>query len=470
MEKCGLTRMPAVVAGPVAGRKYGWVILLLAVSLISVLVTPVSVPAQRMRMGNQAEAAIDEATKAAVIDSISKALNDVYVFPEVAEKMEKKLRANLRAKTYRKISTYQEFTSRLTEDLMDVAHDKHLRVLYSPERPPGYARGDSLTEDEQGALVERWAYENFGFAKLERLSGNIGYLDLRGFHDATWGGKTAVAAMSFLSNSDAIIIDLRRNGGGEPSMIQLISSYFFKEPVHLNSFYIRDEDKMRQFWSHAHVDGPRMTDTPLYVLTSANTFSAAEEFTYNMKNLKRATIVGDTTGGGAHPVRFIRFDDLKVSMSLPFGRAVNPVTGTNWEGTGVEPDIQVPEEQALDRAHLEALRLLVEKAGDAERQRELEWAIAALEAKMNPVAVTQDVLKAYAGVYGPRTITYEDGRLYYQRENNARMRMIPMSAATFMFDEIDFFRLEVETDPAGNPLGLIGRYSNGFTDRSPRTE
>ena len=213
-----------------------------------------------------------------------------------------------------------------------------------------------------------------------------------------------------------------------------------------------------------------MTDTPLYVLTSANTFSAAEEFTYNMKNLERATIVGQTTGGGAHPVRFVRFDDLKVSMSLPFGRAINPVTGTNWEGTGVEPDIEVPEEQALDRAHLEALRLLAENAADEQRRHELQWAIAAVEARMKPVVVAEDVMKAYVGVYGPRTITYEDGRLYYQRENNARMRMIPMSADTFMFDEIDFFRLEVETDPAGKPLCLIGHYSNGFTDRSPRTE
>ena len=129
MKQGGLTCAPAVGTGPMAGLRYGGLVLLFAVSLISVLVAPVSAPAQRMRVGNQPEAAIDDATKAALIDSISKALNDVYVFPEVAKKMEKKLRANLRAKTYRKISTYQEFTSRLTEDLMEVAHDKHLRVL-----------------------------------------------------------------------------------------------------------------------------------------------------------------------------------------------------------------------------------------------------------------------------------------------------------------------------------------------------
>jgi C-terminal processing protease CtpA/Prc len=334
----------------------------------------------------------------------------------------------------------------------------------------GFGRRDSLSEDEERELVECLADDNFGFTKIERLSGNVGYLDLRNFHDATWAGRTAVAAMNFLANSDALIIDLRNNGGGEPSMIQLISSYFFKEPVHLNSFYIRDEDRTQQFWSHAHVEGPRMTDIPLYVLTSCNTFSAAEEFTYNMKNLGRATIVGETTGGGAHPVRFVRFSGLKVGMSLPFGRAINPVTNSNWEGTGVEPDIEVPRDEALNRAHLEALRLLVDREGTEEKQRDLHWAIGAVEATMSPPDIRPEIMKSYAGVYGPRRVTYENGALFYQREGNPRIKMIPMSDDTFMFDELEFFRIEVETDTAGNPTCLVGHYANGFTDRTPRSD
>jgi C-terminal processing protease CtpA/Prc len=318
-------------------------------------------------------------------------------------------------------------------------------------------------------VLQDLAYDNFGFVKLERLEGNVGYLDLRAFQDARWAGETAVAAMNFLANSDAVIIDLRRNGGGHPSMIQLISSYFFDEPVHLNSFYIRDEDKWQQFWSHAHVEGPRMTDTDLYVLTSGQTFSAAEEFTYNMKNLERATIVGETTGGGAHPVRFVRFRNLKMGMSVPFGRAVNPISGTNWEGTGIEPHIQVPVDKALETAHVGALKKLAAEATDEGRKRDLGWATERIEARINPISLDMATKQKYVGTYGPRRIFLEDGELYYQREPSPRMRLVPMTANTFMFDEIDFFKLEVVTDQSGNPEALVGHYSDGHTDRSPRT-
>jgi hypothetical protein len=470
MRDYGLAYVSAPPVGARSTLEHGWLCPLLAVTLIVILTHPGGLSAQQPVAGNQGGAQIDDMTKAAIIDSLSKALNDIYVFPDVARQMEKKMRTNLRRHAYRDVTTYEEFTARLTEDLLETSHDRHLRVNYSPEPPPGLVEGDSLTEDAQRRMVEQFAQANFGFTRLERLAGNVGYLDLRGFHDAAWAGKTAVAAMNFLANSDAIIIDLRRNGGGEPSMIQLISSYFFEEPVHLNSFYIRDEDTIHQFWSHAHVEGPRMADTPLYVLTSCNTFSAAEEFTYNMKNLERATIVGETTGGGAHPVRLVRFADLKVSVALPFGRAINPITGTNWEGTGVEPHIEVPQAQALEVAHLEALKLLSDHAPDEGRRRELEWAIGAAEALINPPEPDPELLEVYAGVYGPRRITYQDRALYYQRESNLRMKMIPMSDNMFMFDEIDFFRVEIETDQAGNPTCIIGYYANGFTDRTPRTD
>jgi C-terminal processing protease CtpA/Prc len=193
------------------------------------------------------------------------------------------------------------------------------------------------------------------------LPGNIGYLKLNGFVDAQIAGPTAVAAMNFLANADALIVDLRDNGGGSPSMIQLLSSYFFEERVHLNSFYIRRTDEWEEFWTHDQVQGPRMTEMPIFVLTSGRTFSAAEEFTYNLKNLERATIVGETTRGGAHPVTgsTIPFDGFTIGMTIPYGRAVNPVTGTNWEGTGIDAHIEVPADDALDAAVREASRSIV---------------------------------------------------------------------------------------------------------------
>ena len=358
-------------------------LLYVALGLVLLSLGTGTARSQQIVVRQGAGESIDEKTKAAIVDSVSKALSEVYVFPDIAKKMEKQIRHNLKSATYKEISSYEEFANRLTADMFEIAHDKHLSVRYSPEEDLlSKVASDSLTDDEEEEVRKSLAYTNFGFMRLERLPGNVGYLDLRNFYDAGWAGETAVAAMNFLANCDAIIIDLRNNGGGSPSMIQLISSYFFDEPVHLNSFYIRDKDETKQFWSHAHVEGPRMSDVDLYVLTSGYTFSAAEEFTYNMKNLKRATIVGETTGGGAHPVRMVRFEGLKISMSLPYGRAINPVTGTNWEGTGVEPDVAVPGSEALETAHLDAMTKLAERVTDEEQKRNLEWAIQKVNAGM----------------------------------------------------------------------------------------
>jgi len=148
---------------------------------------------------------------------------------------------------------------------------------------------------------------------------------------------------------DAIIFDLRDNGGGDPKMIAFISTYLFGEATHLNDLYNRKEDSTTQYWTMPYVPGKRLTGKPVFVLTSKRTFSGAEEFSYNLKNLKRATIIGETTGGGAHPVSGHRVDD-HFMIGVPFAKAVNPISKTNWEGTGVEPDVKVPADEALDVA------------------------------------------------------------------------------------------------------------------------
>lgn len=410
----------------------------------------------------------DRATVTAIIDSVTAALNEIYVFPKVAADMEKHVRDRLKKKAYDKIDNLLDFTDTLTEDLLSVSHDRHLWVRWVPRDRYDLFKEDSLTDAEKQQRLRSEAYENFGFEKLEHLSGNIGYVDLRGFQDAEIGGATAVAAMNFLANCDAIIFDLRQNGGGSPSMIQLLSSYFFEEPVHLNSFYIRSEDTIQQFWTQAYVQGPKMVDVDLYVLTSSYTFSAAEEFTYNMKNMKRATIIGETTGGGAHPVDRRLFANLGVAVSLPYGRAINPITGTNWEGIGIEPNIKVPQEEALDVAKLEAMKKLAAKETDEDIKASLEWSIPILEAYRNPVTLDPALMTSYAGKYGPRTVTFEDGKLYYQREARPKYEMIPMSEDTFVFKELDYFRLKVVKDDQGNITHLEGQYSGGQRDESPR--
>src|ERR1041385_3540561 len=155
--------------------------------------------------------------------------------------------------------------------------------------------------------------------------------------------------MGFVAHTDAIIFDLRQNGGGQPAMVTLIASYLFDKPTHLIDIYNRKEDTTTQNWTLSYLPGPRLTKQPVFVLTSKRTFSGAEEFTYNLKNLKRATIIGETTGGGAHPVSPHRID-AHFMIGVPFARAINPISKTNWEGAGVEPDVKVDAADALQKA------------------------------------------------------------------------------------------------------------------------
>ena len=411
---------------------------------------------------------IDAPTQLEIIDSVTQALNEIYVFPDVAKKMEKHLRKQYKKKAYKDITSLTEFTQKLTEDLGEISHDKHLWVRYVPDEMMSMFEGDTLTDEQKRRELEDKRRDNFCFKEIKLLQGNIGYVDLRCFSDAGDAGPTAVAAMNFLAHTDAIIFDLRQNGGGSPSMIQLISSYFFPEPVHLNSFYIRKSDSTHQFWTQACVQGPRMTDVDLYVLTSSYTFSGAEEFTYNLKNMERATIIGDTTGGGAHPIDVKPFHNLNIGMSLPFGRAVNPVTGTNWEGTGIAPHIAVPQEQALDVAHLEALKKLMEKTEDPDQQAKYQWAIDGKQAKLNPVTVDVSQLQKYAGQYGPMKFWVEDGILYYQREDRPKYSLIPMGDDRFMLEGLDYFRIQFVEDANGDFNEMIGQYDNGRTDGHTR--
>ena len=290
---------------------------------------------------------LDAAERNRVIDGIAKNLKESYVYPDVAQKMEGAIRANQKQGAYDGITDPDAFADHLTKDLRAVSHDKHLGVNFSPVKLP--PEGDKPNPDDEARFRKMLERTNCSFEKVEVLPRNIGYLKFNAFADPTFCGATVVAAMNFLSHVDAIIFDLRENGGGDPKMVAMISSYLFDKPTHLNDLYNRKEDFTTQYWTEPYVPGNTLADKPAFVLTSKSTFSGAEEFTYNLKNLKRATIVGETTGGGAHPVMGHRIDD-HFMIGVPFARAVNPISKTNWEGTGVEPDVTVKAADALDKA------------------------------------------------------------------------------------------------------------------------
>ncbi len=422
--------------------------------------------------GQEAKAmALGASQKQAIVDEVSSLLNKYYIFPDTAMKMEEFIRGKLKSGDYDKIADAGEFARAVSQDLFAVSKDKHLAFAYAPERVAEYKRRQSRNEDEAKAARERMLAaekrDNFGFRKVERLGGNIGYLDFRGFVSAEQAGGTAVAAMNFLANCDAVIIDLRQNGGGDPSQIQLISSYFFREPAHLNDLYFRAEDRTENYWTLPYVPGPKPVDADLYILTSAATFSGAEEFSYNMKNLKRATLIGETTGGGAHPTRAMPVQE-KFVLNVPAGRAINPISKTNWEGTGVTPDIPIPAPQAFDKAYIMALEKLAAKASDPERKAELDWALTGQRAKLNPVHVDEKTLKTYAGFYGDQQVVLENSILQYQR-TGPKYRLTPLTATLFAVEGLDFFRIEFVVK-GGKVIELVEMYDDGERQPSPRTK
>ncbi len=412
---------------------------------------------------------INKKEQSEVIKAISEQLQDNYIFPKVADKMSSHLKKQQKKGNYKKITDPMEFANQLTEDLLSISHDKHIRVRFNPE---AIARqNQAVSEEQQKVLrqnqIEQAKRSNFGFNEVKILDGNVGYLDLRSFSDTSYAGETAVAAMNFLSNTDAMIIDLRQNGGGSPAMIQLITSYLYGvEPVHLNNFYWRPTDLHTQTWTLPHVPGKRSPETPVYVLTSSRTFSAAEEFSYNLKNLERATLIGETTGGGAHPGDTVNATD-RFQIWVPSGRAINPITKTNWEGTGVEPHIKVKQAEALNIAHIKALEGLIADSTDDDSKYSNKWVIDTLKAKESTLQLESSVLESYVGSYGPRVISLKDNQLYYQRESGTKYKLKAMSQNEFMLEGLSYFRIKLDVKD-DKVIALIGKYDNGTTDKNLR--
>jgi C-terminal processing protease CtpA/Prc len=230
--------------------------------------------------------------------------------------------------------------------------------------------------EELRRMREMGRVRNYGFQKVERLAGNVGYLELLMFSGDPDAQETAVAAMNFLGNVDALIVDLRRNGGGSPAMIQTLLTYLVapEDRLLFNTFFRRGEERIAQWHTSAYVPGRRLHGKPVYVLISNRTGSAAEEFAYDVQTHELGTLVGATTVGAANPGGFFRLHD-HFGAFIATGRAINPVTNTNWEGVGVKPDVAVAPEGALREAHVLALQKLIEQADDGEKRNALNAAL-----------------------------------------------------------------------------------------------
>ncbi len=349
-------------------------------------------------MPDDGSLAAEQLTSRDIVAKALALLRENYVFPELAGQVATAVEARLTAGEYDNLDEIT-LTELLTTHLQEASGDKHLRVRLGGgpgpgRRGPGRRAGDpdgaDTAEREGGKAPDRAArrlkmrqigqLDNFGIHRVERLDGNIGYLDLRRVPMPENAGQAIAAAMELVGGTYALIIDLRRNGGGSPHGVAFWCSYLLpEEPTHLNDIFHADTGETTQFWSLPYLPGSRYLDRPVYVLTSSHTFSGGEDFGYTLQALGRAEVIGETTGGGAHPTRPFPIS-AAVHIAIPFARSINPITGTNWQGTGVIPDTPVPADEAYRVAYAKALRHVAE-LGDvpprfADEARE---ALAALE-------------------------------------------------------------------------------------------
>ena len=296
-----------------------------------------------------------------VIEALISTLDRYYVIPEITSKIASSLRAKASTGKFDLMSDFKDFATALNNDLLQESRDKHLRIRYNPgEMDESDEDMDTtLTPEMLNQIRKDTEYKNFGFYKVERLDGNIGYMDIRSFVPTEVAGETAVAAMNFLANTYCLIIDLRKNYGGVPSMVDLICGYLFRPSVHLNSLYWRKNDTVEQYWSLPYVPGKHYGNKPVYVLTSNDTFSGGEEFAYVLQQRNRVIIVGERTKGGANPGMVIRITP-EFEAFIPMGRAIHPLTGTNWEGVGVQPDVETVGDNAFQVAYRKALSHIVD--------------------------------------------------------------------------------------------------------------
>ena len=352
--------------------KFKFLGLSLALSIIFVIGN-VTIVAQ-----DEPDMVIDKSVRDEVVKTLAKDLEEAYVFPDVGAK----IAAKLRSENYSGLTSARAFAEKLTKDIQSFNNDRHLRVRFMEQKiaPRENRREPTKAEIEQRLDFMRRI--NYGFDSVKRLSGNVGYIELRGFLTPNVGEETVAAAMNFVANTDALIIDLRRNGGGDPAMVAMICSYFFgDEKVHLNDLYWRQGDRTTEFWTNPKVLGKKYLNKPIYVLTSNRTFSGAEEFSYNLQTQKRGMIIGETTGGGAHPGGYFRLHD-HFRAFIATGRAINPITKTNWEGTGVKPDVEVNKDIALEVAKKKALKGILQNTKDPRTERAIKREIESLSKKI----------------------------------------------------------------------------------------
>jgi hypothetical protein len=385
---------------------------------------------------------ISEVEKQAIFKKAIVVMYENYIFPERVNKIEATIKKKFANKGYKDQAKIFDFLEILNKDLEVLGNDHHLNIFYGPSYVKKIRAAEKSTSENSTKVPDEFIreikYENFFLKKAERLDGNVGYFKFNKFEELQFSKGAIAAALNFISNSSAIILDLTQNGGGSAETVHFLMNYFLPDSTHLGQFKRRINNEVIDLWTtHDPVINKIPDSIPLYIVVSKNTSSAAEAFAYGLQQFKRAIIIGEETHGEGNPgKRFVINDNLYIMV--PTATNVNIVTGTSWEGSGVIPNIKISSNLALTKSILESYILLANKTPDQELKQLYNWMISKYQVQLNPQFVSIEILKTFTGDYGDgKKVIYEDGSLYYINKSG-KYKMTYMGDNTFLVDGKDY--------------------------------
>jgi retinol-binding protein 3 len=391
----------------------------------------------------RAEGSLQARTRRTVVTELIRQLQARYLFPDSVPKIAAHLGSRLRAGGYDHATNPATFGSLVTQDL--VRFDRHFDLRFDTERERALLAAGSDTSavlpelDPTPDSLAGLRRDNFGFRAAEILPGNVGYLRIDHLHDLRFARTAAVAGVEFLANSDAMIVDLREAPGGYGSMVQFLTSTFLgADSVELLTRYDRELGTTQRGWSNPRIADRHLPRVDVYLLTSGSTGSAAEALVYVLQMLKRATVVGERTAGAAHSGGWVPLRNGFVAF-IPNARGFDPRTGRDWEGVGIQPDIEAPASRALERAHAEAVRRLLARESDPRRARAFQWLLPLLERRAaGPLALSDSLVQRDLGSYERCEVRLEQGALHFVGASGHPQRLVPLSEDTFLIDDERF--------------------------------
>lgn len=404
---------------------------------------------------------LDKKATKTLVDTLAFQLRKYYVFKEAANRMGAYIQKRYKDGAYNNISDPHILAGQLTKDVSSIHLDEHFHVEYNPEIAKELAGEiEDVPKYVEGKLNKE-REKNFGFKKVEILNGNIGYLEISSFSRLNpYSKQAANAALQMLSNTSALIIDLRYGVGGSLDMVTYLMSRFFKERTLIMDIYLRSEKDTLHYYTTPDSIPGRLSEIPIYILTSYKTFSAAEALTYGLQSQGRATIVGEVTRGGAHTVKYRNLSSGFIG-DIPFGVARNPITQTNWEKIGITPDVMVNENKALETAEIQIFEKAKLKSQSEEETRRLQWEFDLIQSINHPYEMDSLAFRKHCGDYGPYAIYYSKGNLCYQKVGKAVFTLLPLNETTMKVKGNDSFRIEFVMNNSGVCVSIITHYDDG---------